>query len=135
MTENTEKIDEIAKKKQIAARKRRINREIKRLSELFSSVNTDELELNFPLIERAAHMRILIEDLEDIINIEGSIEDFSQTKDISYERETVASRQYATFTKIYPTIIKQLTALLPTKELQSSVNNQLVGFIMNDPRK
>lgn len=115
-------------------KEKRIRKEKRRINAIFKSLPDDLYKSNLPLIDRAAFLRVTLEDLEDDINENGTVEDFSQTAGISYERERIASRLHSNYVKNYMNIIKQLTALLPKMESEAA-DNALMDFIRNDPRR
>ncbi len=92
----------------------RINREEKRLRQIYKNIGKDHKAIIDGLIQRAAFMRITLEDYERDIGEKGYIEMFTQSKETpAYERERPVSRLYNTMNKNYQSIIKQLTDLVP----------------------
>lgn len=92
----------------------RINKEDKRLRKIYKDLPKDQLELYEGLIKRAAFMRITLEDYEQDINENGSIEYFTQSeKTDPYERERPVARLYNTMNKNYQSIMKQLSDKIP----------------------
>mgnify|MGYP000875223606 FL=1 len=92
----------------------RIMKEEKRLKRIYKNINKDKKAIIDGLIQRAAYMRITLEDYEKDINEKGYIEMFTQSeKTDPYERERPVARLYNTMNKNYQNIIKQLTDLLP----------------------
>jgi hypothetical protein len=66
------------------------------------------------LIQRAAHMRITLDDYEKDIDENGTVELFQQSASAPpYERSRPVVSNYNSLAKNYQTIIKQLTDLLP----------------------
>jgi hypothetical protein len=77
-------------------------------------VSKDTKSLIDGLIQRAAYMRITLEDYEADIDEHGYVEMFSQSVNTDpYERERPVVRLYNTMNKNYQSIIKQLSDLLP----------------------
>lgn len=92
----------------------RIRKEEKRLREIFKDADEDSMGMNEGLIQRAAYMRVTLEDWEEDINENGIVEMFTQSVNTpAYEKERVVARQYNTMNKNYQSIIKQLADLLP----------------------
>ena len=92
----------------------RIKKEEKRLREIFQDSDEDGTAINDGLIQRAAYMRITLEDWEEDINKNGIVEMFTQSeKTAPYEKERVVARLYNTMNANYQKIIKQLSDLLP----------------------
>lgn len=100
-------LDEISKDE-------RIKKEEKKLLKLYKNIDKDTKTLIDGLIQRAAYMRITLEDYEKDIDCGGYVEFFTQSdKTDPYERERPVVRLYNTMNKNYQSIIKQLSDLLP----------------------
>lgn len=107
-------------------RETRISEEYDRLVVSFSDLEEDILEMVDGLIHRAAFMRVTLEDYEEDINKNGSVEMFSQSEaQVPYERARPVVQFYNTFNKNYQSIIKQLVDLLP-KEQAADVMSELI---------
>lgn len=103
----------VAKKKELS-RDERILKEERRLRKIYKNIDTDKKGIIDGLIQRAAYMRITLEDWEKDIMENGCIEMFTQSeKTDPYERERPVARLYNTMNKNYQSIIKQLTDLMP----------------------
>jgi hypothetical protein len=107
----------------------RIKKEEGRLKRIYKDVSKDKRELISGLIQRAAYMRITLEDWEADIMENGYIEMFSQSDRLEpYERERPVSRLYNTMNKNYQSIMKQLGDLLP-KEVIKEEDDGFEGFV------
>jgi hypothetical protein len=92
----------------------RIKQEERRLKRIYKSIDKDKKAIIDGLIQRAAYMRVALEDWEKDIMDNGYIEMFTQSeKTDPYERERPVARLYNTMNKNYQSIIKQLTDLFP----------------------
>jgi hypothetical protein len=97
----------------------RISMEEDRLRKIYSSIDEDNKAIIDGLIQRAAYMRITLEDWERDIDDNGFIEMFTQSeKTAPYERERPVIRLYNTMNKNYQSIIKQLSDLVPKYEVK-----------------
>ena len=95
-------------------RDKRINAEVVRIKEILKDIPQNVLVLNKGLIDRAAFMRITLEDYEKDIIENGSIELFSQSnKTAPYERTRPVVKSYNAVNRNYQLIIRQLADLLP----------------------
>ena len=95
----------------------RILKEEKRLKKIYRNIDKEKMNAVEGLIQRAAYMRIQLEDYERDINDNGYIEMFTQSERTDpYERERPVARLYNSTGKNYQTLIKQLTDLLPKDE-------------------
>ena len=108
-------IDDVEKEKEKKAKK--VNEEIKRLKSLYSKIENRHKKLIDGLLQRAAYMRIQLEEYESDLDNGGYVEYFSQSENVEpYERERPVARLYNTMNKNYQSIIKQLTDLLPKEQ-------------------
>lgn len=106
----------MAKKKELTAEKR-IEQEVKRLEQIYKDIDRDNKAIIDGLIQRAAYMRVALEDWELDIMENGIVEMFTQSdKTDPYERERPVARLYNTMNKNYQSIIKQLSDLVPKPE-------------------
>lgn len=107
----------------------RINKEIKRLKKIFSDLPENVQSLCEGLINRAAYMRVTLEDYEADMDANGYVEQFTQSKDTEpYERGRPVVSFYNTMAKNYQTIIKQLVERLPEDSAQEAVE-EINAFI------
>lgn len=95
----------------------RITAEEQRLRQIYKNVDEDNKAIIDGLIQRAAYMRITLEDWEKDIDKNGYIEMFTQSeKTAPYERERPVIRLYNTMNANYQKIINQLSNLVPKYE-------------------
>lgn len=92
---------------------KRIASEERRLAKIFKDINEKRKATTKGLIQRAAFMRVSLEDLEEDLSRNGFTEWFSQGDQEPYQRERPAAKIYNTMNVSYQKIVKQLTDLLP----------------------
>ena len=92
---------------------KRVKKEAGRLKRVFRKIEEDRKRVTEGLVQRAAFMRVSLEDLEEDLREEGFTEKFSQGDQEPYDRERPTARIYASLNTSYQKIIKQLTDLLP----------------------
>ena len=103
----------MARKKELT-KEDRINKEETRLRQIYKNIDKDNKAIIDGLINRAAYMRVTLEDWENDIDIGGYFEMFTQSVNTPpYERERPVIRLYNTMNKNYQSIIKQLSDLVP----------------------
>ena len=107
---------------------RAIEKERKRLSRIYSGIEEKRKKTIEGLIQRAAFLRITLEELEEDINIYGVTEWFSQGDQEPYQRERPSARVYNTMSTSYQKITKQLTDLLPKEEPQQPGGDEFEDF-------
>jgi hypothetical protein len=97
----------------------RIKKEERRLRRIYKKIDKDNKAIIDGLIQRAAYMRVTLEDYEVDLDEKGYVELFSQSeKTDPYERERPVARLYNTMNKNYQSIIKQLSDLVPKREVK-----------------
>ena len=106
----------VASKRELAVDER-IKKEVLRLKRIYKNIDKDNKAIIDGLIQRAAYMRITLEDWELDIMKNGCTEMFTQSINTPpYERERPVARLYNTMNKNYQSIIKQLSDLVPKPE-------------------
>lgn len=80
---------------------------------LFSGIEETKQKLVLGLIERAAFMRVQLDELEADLNANGWTELFSQGDQKPYTRKRPEAEVYNQTNGNYQKIIRQLTDLLP----------------------
>ena len=102
----------MAKKK----KENRIKDENARLWANYQDLSPKKRELADGLIERAAFMRVELEELEADLRENGWTEPFSQGNQEPYDRARPQGQTYQTMNANYQKIIKLLDGLLPQEE-------------------
>lgn len=96
-----------------AEAEKRIKKEKNRLAKFYKNLEPSKKGIAMGLIERAAFMRVQLEDLEKDLNEKGWTEPFKQGSAPAYDRARPAGQTYNTLNGNYQKIIKQLDAMLP----------------------
>lgn len=121
-------------KSDILTKEERIKKEIGKLKRLLKELPPDRLKAAEGLVKRIAFMQITLEDLEADINENGTVETFSQTENISYDRQRPAAQIYNTTIKNYTTACKQLFDMLPDGKPKSDAD-ELMAFVKGAAKK
>lgn len=108
----------MAKKKE-KTKDDRISTEKNRLARIYKNLEGPKKAVADGLIERAAFMRVELEDLEADLSVNGWTEPFSQGNQDPYERARPSGQTYNTLNANYQKIIKQLDSMLPKIEYSS----------------
>lgn len=118
----------MASKKEIT-KSERIKKEVSRLKKIYKNIGKNENKLLEGLIQRAAYMRVTLEEYEKDIDENGYIEMFSQSeKTEPYERERPVARLYNSMNKNYQSIMKHLAEFV-TKEPPKTVSDGFDEFV------
>ena len=119
--------------KQVKSEKdKKIDKEYRRLKGLCCELTNQKKAMADSQMQRAAFMRIALEELEEIIKKDGTLDIFEQGN-YSYNREHPALKSYNTTIKNYTAIIKQLNDMLP-QEAERVADDGFEAFISR-PRK
>ena len=121
----------MARKKELS-KQERIDQEEGRLRKIYKDIREQNQSIIDGLIQRAAYMRVTLEQYEQDLDNKGYTELFSQSPNTPpYERERPVARLYNAMIKNYQIIIKQLGDLLPkdagTKSETSDGFDEFVG--------
>ena len=109
----------------------RVKREKKRLEALFAEIPESKKRLVEGLVERAAFMRVELEELEKDLAENGWVELFSQGKQEPYDRARPQGQTFNTMSANYQKIIKQLTDLLPKDTpVPAEANDGFENFVL-----
>lgn len=120
----------MANKKELT-KDERILKEERRLKKIYKDIDKDKIGIVEGLIQRAAYMRVTLEDWEKDIVENGCTEMFTQSINTPpYERERPVARLYNTMNKNYQSIIKQLTDLVP-KQVAKEEDDGFDAFVMS----
>lgn len=105
--------------------------ELTRLDEVFKNMEECTREANKALISQAARIKALCDWLWIDIQAHGTTELFQQSDKVPpYERERSSAKHYATYSKLYSSIVKQLIDCLPKEEQKSARDSvDLKGMI------
>ena len=111
-------------KKKKKSKEARIKDEVKRLKEQIDGLDPKKKKIAEGLIERAAFMRISLDDMEEDLVQNGFVELFSQSvAQEPYERRRPTADTYNSMNASYQKIIRQLTDLLPKEETPTPDND------------
>lgn len=123
----------MTKEEQLEAKKKKIEEEKKRLKKLFVGTDKNTLSAAMGLIDRAAYLRISLQEYEEDINQNGVTEKFTQsTKTEPYDKERPIVKIYTNLGKNYQSTIALLNRMLPKgKLIESEDDDGLDDFINN----
>lgn len=107
----------------------RIRREKNRLNKIFKEIDDSKKEVVSGLIERAAFMRIELEDLECDLLANGWASLFQQSEKVDpYMRARPEGQTYISLNSNYQKIIKQLVDVMPD-EASKDAAAELLAFV------
>ena len=94
----------------------RTETELARLAEIFQDLPEEKLAVALPLIENAAFMKITLEDLQERIQKEGPVDLYQNGENQHGVKQSAALQGYNSTMKVYASVIKTLSAMIPTKK-------------------
>lgn len=110
-------------------KEQRITAEKRRLNKIFADIEDSKKQVVSGLIERAAFMRVQLEDLEKDLNENGWTELFQQSdKCAPYNRARPSGQSYISLNSNYQKIIKQLVDIVPDDASRDAAA-ELMNFV------
>lgn len=106
-----------------------IKKEEKRLKRIYKNIAKDKKSAVEGLIQRAAFMRVSLDEMEQDINENGFTEKFSQGNQAPYLRQRPIADIYNKMNTSYQKIINQLTNLLPKEEPKKEEADEFADFV------
>lgn len=130
----------MGKYKNAEKKKERQELEAKRLWMQFSEATPEERSILQGLVERAAFLRISLEDMEEDIRLNGFTEMFQQTPNAAaYERDRPIAKKYTELLRHYDETVKKIHAMIKkrgsgTPSGQTAGGYKLEGFAQARPK-
>lgn len=100
-------------------KEQKIKKEEGKLSRLYKNLPKNKQILVKSLIQNAAFMKVTMDDLQEIINRKGCVEDYQHGANQSGTKATPESQTYNTMIKNYTNIILNLDKMLPEERPKS----------------
>ena len=97
-------------------KEKRIKAEESRLKRIYKKIGSEKMNLAIGAIQRAAFLRVSLQELEDDINENGYTEKFQQGNQEPYDRKRPNGETYRSFEDSYLKTGKHLTDMLPKAE-------------------
>ena len=109
----------MATKKELT-KEQKIKREITRLKRVFKDLDKNKLQTVESLIRNAAFMAVSLEELQEIINVEGYTEEYQTGANQAGRKQSEAVKTHIAMTKNHAAIMKQLADLAPPVKKKES---------------
>lgn len=97
-------------------KEQRITEELNRISKYFEEVDANQKAIVAPLLQNAAFMKVTLEDLQEIINVEGVTEIYQNGANQRGVKQSATLQSYNSLIKNYASVIKTLSQLLPPEK-------------------
>ena len=98
----------------------KIKKEKARLNRIFTTLDKNKRATVLPLINTAAFIAITLDDLQEIINVEGYISEYKNGANQYGKKQSEAVEIHIQMTRNLTTIIKQLSDLAPQEKRKDS---------------
>ena len=108
-------------------KERKIKLEIKKLTALFKEIDEDRKPYAERLIKRAAFQSVTLDEIEAVINEQGTVQTSVTRDGIETTKEHPASKTYIAMTKNYNSTLKDLFNLLP--DVSKEAKDELQEFL------
>lgn len=109
----------------------RIETEKKRLSRLFTKIDTKTKKAVQSLIENAAFMAVTLADLQQTINEIGCVSKYQNGENQWGTKKSPEVEVYNSMIKNYSSVIKQLTDLIPKEPQSKTEDDGFEDFVNN----
>ena len=100
--------------------RRKIRKEKKRLTAIFTNLDENKKDLVTPLIEKAAFMSIELDELQEKIQQTGWTSKYKNGANQYGTKRSAEADTYIALSKNYATVIKQLTELVPPAQRKAN---------------
>lgn len=124
-------INKNKKEEQDSAKEKLIKKETNRLKKIYKNIPEDKKNVIIGLIQRAAFMRVSLDEMEQDINENGFTEKFQQGNQAPYLRQRPIADLYNKMNASYQKIIKQLTDLLPREDVKKDEADPFGEFVFS----
>ena len=101
------------------SKEQRIKREYNRMKKMFSTLPDNELKFCDPLLQNAAFMCVTLQDLQALINENGTSDVYKNGRNQSGVKASADLQAYNSLAKVYNALMDKLSAKLP-KEIKKS---------------
>ena len=103
-------------------------KDLRKLRKILKLVPADRKDIAEKLIQRITFMAGVLDDLQEQIQRNGTIDHFKQGAQ-EFDRESPALKSYNTTIQRYSLLYKQLVDLLPPPEIDTKKKNEVLDFI------
>lgn len=97
-------------------KKKKIEEEFQRINGYFEKAPKSKREVLLHLIQNASFMKVTLEELQDLINKEGVIDEYQNGANQHGMKQSATLQSYNALVKNYASVMKALCALLPKDE-------------------
>ena len=94
-------------------KEQKIKREFNRLRRIFKDLDKNKLQAVEPLMKNAAFTAVTLDELQEIINVEGYTEEYQNGANQSGRKQSEAVKTHIAMTKNQASIMKVLADLAP----------------------
>lgn len=101
-------------------KEKRIKAELERLQAKFELVDGNQREVVAQLLQNAAFMAVTLQDLQELINLEGVTDEYKNGANQFGYKPSAVLQSYNSVIKNYANVIKTLAALVPYEKKEAT---------------
>lgn len=113
-------------------KQKKIKKALKKLKGIFELMPDDNKALSESLLKNVAFMQVELSELEQIIMIKGSVEEYKNGANQTGYKQSSAVQAYNSLLKSYNSSLRLLLSQLPEGEAKSAAKDKLAAFLMGD---
>jgi hypothetical protein len=107
-------------------KEQKITKEIRRLKKVLRDVDKNLLQTVEPLIRNAAFMSVTLDELQDIINEEGYVDEYQNGENQKGRKQSEPVKIHIAMTRNHAAIMKQLADMTPPVPKKSDWLQELI---------
>lgn len=98
-----------------------IKRELSRMKKMFGNLPENELKFIEPMLQNAAFMRVILEDLQEQIAESGCVEEYTNGENQGGKKMSAELSAYNSTVRNYNAVMVKLIERLPKQEKKSAM--------------
>ena len=107
---------------------KQIKRELTRMKKMFANLPENEAKFVEPLLQNAAFMRVILEDLQAQIVENGCVEEYTNGENQGGKKMSAELSAYNTTVRNYNAVMVKLIERLPKEEKKSAMLQMMEKF-------
>ncbi len=107
---------------------KQIKRELARMRKIFANLPENELKFIEPMLQNAAFMRVVLEELQAQVSEYGCVEEYTNGENQGGRKVSAELSAYNTTVKNYNTVMVKLIERLPKEEKKSAMLSMMERY-------
>ena len=118
----------MATKEREMDRSEQIKSELRKLRKIFGNLGENERKFIEPMLQNAAFMRVILEELQEQIAENGCVEEYTNGENQGGKKMSAELSAYNTTVRNYNTVMVKLIERLPKEEKKSAMLQMMEKF-------